>query len=393
MSNYDINWIVGTTFYTIDRIREAWWNMAWDALILYFEYIKKGRIDWTNQPRATDKYMMEWLWRGRSKFLTAKTTLKELWLIEAIPWRSNNWLMAKRYTRVNYIMPQEKIEEAMNQNPKSRLVDNNQKSEYRPMDNQNPKSGVVDKEQVWSLEVNAENEEPSSDHQKSENPPSGEMTSNALSIKNKMLKENIYNTSYYISEKSDLEKKDIEETKLDEKNENITAQDVYDAYSVEKKWTLKDLEKVTNWFSQEKFRRALLEAHLVSCEEKLKKKEGERITYAQTCANCIASMNEDEETIYDRVDAIVKWFNTFKHRSPKYKEKRDKNIKEWFKDYLPKEELKTTLDRVLEYDDYYNKGAVAAFLEKYWAYKYAMTQARRLEYTNNWRHPLRSRQD
>lgn len=197
----------------------------------------------------------------------------------------------------------------------------------------------------------------------------------------------INNTSYYLTDTSELNEWE-EKTKL-KWYEVITARDVYNAYSTDHKWELKALEKVTKDFSQEDFRRALLEARLVSCEVKLKKKAGERVTYTETCANRIAGMSYDEEAIIDRVDAIIKWFSTFNHRSPKFKEKRDNNIKEWFKDYIQEEELNTTLDWVLKYDSLYPDN-IKQFIEKYWEDKYAIVQARRLEYINNWKQPLKS---
>lgn len=403
MKTIDINEIVGTTFYTIDRIREVWGKMAGDALILYFEYIKKGRVDWTNQPRATDKYMMKWLWRGRSKFLTAKTTLKELWLIEAIPWRNNEGLMSKRYTRVNYIMPQEKIQEAMNQKSEFGLMDKDvdvQKSENRLVedgecvtasDHQKSENRLVG-------EINVALGNPSSDHQKSENPPSGEMTTNALSNKNKMLKVNEYNTTYYMSAEAGQKNDDENETKLDcACDDEITPEQIYNEYTYTKRpWTLSSVEKATKWFSQKKLWRALLEIRLYVCEYKLwmytrkDKDSGKNIVYIPTCAGCIARMSDDEEVIMNRVDTIVKWFSTFKHKTPKLKEKWDNNIKEWFKDYLPEEKQKTTLDWVLEYDNYAQQKNTKMFLDKYWENKYANVQARRLEYKNNWEQPLRS---
>ena len=54
--------------------------------------------------------------------------------------------MTKWYTKVNFIVPEEKIEQAMNQKSEYRLMD--QKSEYRLMDNQKSKFRVVDNMQL-----------------------------------------------------------------------------------------------------------------------------------------------------------------------------------------------------------------------------------------------------
>jgi hypothetical protein len=54
--------------------------------------------------------------------------------------------MTKWYTKVNFIIPEEKIEQAMNQKSEYRLID--QESEYRLMDNQKSEYGVVDNTQL-----------------------------------------------------------------------------------------------------------------------------------------------------------------------------------------------------------------------------------------------------
>ena len=105
--NRNINEIVATTFTTIERINKEWWRHWWDALLLYFEYIKKSRIDETNQPRATDTYMQKWLERWKDRFYNAKKVLQWLWLIETINRKDEKWLFWKTYIRVNYIINDE----------------------------------------------------------------------------------------------------------------------------------------------------------------------------------------------------------------------------------------------------------------------------------------------
>ena len=351
----DVNEYVGTTFYTIDRIRECWWKMAGDALILYFEYIKKWRIDWTNQPRATDKYMMNWLKWGRSKFLAAKTTLKELWLIDIIPWRWDWGLMTKWYTKVNFIVPEEKIEQAMNQKSEYRLVD--QKSEYRLMDDQKSKFRVVDNMQLWTGKKNWENANTSSDHQKSENPPCGEMTSNALSILNINAWSNKQYTTY-ISWSSDTPN-NTEKTKLDtahtihthnmstsiETNTNIESTQktqneemstlLWNTYwgRPNRKWTKKEFTKLVKTLTEKEMKEALLELRLLKFEYRLWLED---INMCNSCVNAINNRTVDEDMIVKRVEAIVEKFSTHKNRSEKIRKQREDEINEWFSDYLPK---------------------------------------------------------
>lgn len=346
MNSYDINWIVGTTFYTIDRIKEVGWKYAGDALILYFEYIKKGRIDWTNQPWATDVYMMNWLGRNKTKFWKAKDVLKELKLIEVIPGRGDDGLMNKRYTRVNYIMPQERIQEAMDQNPKSGVVDN-QNLEFR----------VVDNIQLWTGKKKWENTDTSSDHQNPKNPPSGKTETNALSILNINAWSNKQYTTY-ISWSSDTPN-NTEKTKLDtphttlmrntqpsiETNINIgNAQKTQNEEMStllrntywgrpNRKWTKKEFTKLVNTLTEKEMKEALLELRLLKFEYRLWLED---INMCNSCVNAINNRTVDEDMIVKRVEAIVEKFSTHKNRSEKIRKQREDEINEWFSDYLPK---------------------------------------------------------
>lgn len=112
---FDTSKIACTTFYTIDRIEEEWWKRWWDAILLYFKYQEKSNMDATNQPRATDKYMMKWLWRWKDRFYWAKNVLTKLWLVESVQ-ENTNWKFWKTYIRVNFMMKLEWVDTAVLEN-------------------------------------------------------------------------------------------------------------------------------------------------------------------------------------------------------------------------------------------------------------------------------------
>lgn len=313
----DINEIVWTTFYTIDRIREEWGNMAGDALILYFEYIKKWRMDWTNQPRASDRYMMTWLWRWKSKFASAKKILKELWLIESIQWRNND-KVDKRYTKINFIISKEKIEWAMSYNPESGVLDNEHITN-------NPENRVVE---LWTGETIQENahiwENVSYDHYNPEKLQPWIQGQNALSTSYKCLKKK-YTT--YISKNSD-NLQDTHKTKLD-----ITADDLRNAYwwRPNRKWTKKEFDKLVNTMTQQDMQEAILELHLLRFEYRL---HLEDINMCNSCVNAINNRATDEDMIRTRIEKIVDAFQNHKNKNEKTRQQWELEIKEWFWDYI-----------------------------------------------------------
>lgn len=128
---FDTSKIACTTFYTIDRIAEEWWKHWWDAILLYFKYQEKSNIDLTNQPRATDKYMMKWLWWWKDKFYGAKNVLTKLWLVESVQWNSN-WKFWKTYIRVNFMMKPEWVNTALleNRTPENQVSGKSETNAY-----------------------------------------------------------------------------------------------------------------------------------------------------------------------------------------------------------------------------------------------------------------------
>ena len=97
----NISTIVSTTIRTIENLNKykAWW----DALILYFKYRYHSEIQWTNQPRANNEFMIKWLWRWKDRLQTARKILFTEWLIEEIQWQNKDWTFNKKYIKINYI--------------------------------------------------------------------------------------------------------------------------------------------------------------------------------------------------------------------------------------------------------------------------------------------------
>lgn len=264
MTKIDINELVSTTFYTIDRINKNWWKSGWDALLLYFEYIKKSRIDKTNQPRATDTYMIKWLWWWKWRFWNAKKVLQELWLIEKISRKDDKWKVVKWYVKVNF---------------------------------------MIDTSQNDSYELN------NPDFQKVDNPDSGDLETNALSNKLNALN-TIQNTSQVFSEQN-------ENVSLPKQEENKTTADltfdkIYQNY-YHKSWITKD-EKASKkafdkmWFTDEQKELILQDEKVFKVEWKIWTKLWTKIRkYRPWFDKYIQSLNIDDLQRDMRLKEIAKW--------------------------------------------------------------------------------------
>jgi len=156
----NVNNIVSTTIQTVEKLKG--YNNWWNALFLYFDYIKHSRIQWTNQVWCNDEFMIKSIWYWVDKFRWAKNILKELWLIEVIQTRDQRGKLWKYYIKINFLISEDKRE-------KSILPD-------------------TGKTRDWLK------------------PEIGKTTSNALSNINKMLKEKKENT--YTSFLVDINNKD-----------------------------------------------------------------------------------------------------------------------------------------------------------------------------------------
>ena len=73
----NIDNLFAMTFYTYDRIREAWWIWKnWDeAFSLYIRYIKQARMQKTDKTKSLDSFMTEAMWWSEKKFKKVKKIL------------------------------------------------------------------------------------------------------------------------------------------------------------------------------------------------------------------------------------------------------------------------------------------------------------------------------
>lgn len=100
---HDIDIIVSTTLPTIDKLMGH--KNGWDALLLYFRYVKQSRIQETNITYSHNEFMMKAMWWSNKRFNNAKNLLKEFWLIEQITKREW-WKITWKYVKVNFIINQ-----------------------------------------------------------------------------------------------------------------------------------------------------------------------------------------------------------------------------------------------------------------------------------------------
>jgi hypothetical protein len=99
---FDISTIYSTTEYTLDRIGS--YRNWWDALLLYFRYIKQSRIQENVRTFSNDIFMEKAMSWGNDRLRHAKNVLKELWLIETIVKRDEKWRVSHSYVKVNFII-------------------------------------------------------------------------------------------------------------------------------------------------------------------------------------------------------------------------------------------------------------------------------------------------
>ena len=107
MYKLDANDIVGTTFFTINKIRE--YKNGGDMLILYFSYIEQSRIQQTNITRSLDAFMEKKLSWGIKRIRSAKEWLKELWLIDVIQGKDKEGKFETKYIKTNFLINEQKI--------------------------------------------------------------------------------------------------------------------------------------------------------------------------------------------------------------------------------------------------------------------------------------------
>lgn len=108
----DVNEIFWVTFYTFDRIMELWWKNWPDAYALYTKLVKQSRIQQTNQTKSLNAFLKEWLGRWDDRLKNAKKILKQLWLIDDIDIRDEQWKIRWHYVRVNFLINENKVRNA-----------------------------------------------------------------------------------------------------------------------------------------------------------------------------------------------------------------------------------------------------------------------------------------
>jgi hypothetical protein len=230
MALLDSNEIVGVTLYTIDVLTSH--RNWWDALLLYFKYIKQSKIQQTNQSWSLDSFMMRWMWWWNDRFKSAKALLKKLWLIELIQKRWVEWKIETWYVKTNFIINEQKIKQ-------------------------------------YSIEYEVQaNLSTSTETHQLDSPPSGERQTNALSTKCKCLKYKIEtNTDEKNSTDADAISTPVEEQrpmKVKKTKPKIEyPQDIEELYQTIKK---------TSWVIVDSKEHAMIEL-----QEKLKTTSAEKI--------------------------------------------------------------------------------------------------------------------
>lgn len=108
----DANEIFWMTFYTYDRIMEAWGKRWADAVALYIKLLKQARMQETNQTYSLNSFLEESFWRWHERLSKTNWVLKKLWLIDDVIVRDEHWKIVWQYVRVNYLIDEQKIRNA-----------------------------------------------------------------------------------------------------------------------------------------------------------------------------------------------------------------------------------------------------------------------------------------
>ena len=98
----DIDIIVSTTLPTLDVL--STYKNGWDAILLYFRYVRQARLQKTNTTYSKDTFMANWLEWSLGKFYKVKKILTENNLIEAITRKWEDWKIEGAYVQVNFLI-------------------------------------------------------------------------------------------------------------------------------------------------------------------------------------------------------------------------------------------------------------------------------------------------
>lgn len=105
----DANEIFWMTFYTASRIIEEWGKRWPDALALYIKLLAQSRIQETNQTFTLNKFLEEYFWWGHERLSATNKVLKDLWLIDDVIIRWDDWKIIWHYVRVNYLIDEKDV--------------------------------------------------------------------------------------------------------------------------------------------------------------------------------------------------------------------------------------------------------------------------------------------
>lgn len=118
MLNYwGIDQIVSTTHDTVNLLAKN--KAGWDALLLYFRYIQQKKMQENVNTFSTDKFMKKAMWFWDHRFKKAKRLLKDLWLIEIISSKDEDWKFDKRYIKINFVISSSSKKNHSVENPPS----------------------------------------------------------------------------------------------------------------------------------------------------------------------------------------------------------------------------------------------------------------------------------
>ena len=102
MYDNDVDIIVSTTLPTIDRLTT--YKNGWDALLLYFRYVRQARLQKTNTTYSNDVFMAKWMGWSKDKFYKVKKILVENALIEGVMRKSADGKVEGAYVKVNFLI-------------------------------------------------------------------------------------------------------------------------------------------------------------------------------------------------------------------------------------------------------------------------------------------------
>lgn len=102
LSNIDVYENMVVNIHTIHKLME--YKNGGDALLLWFRYYEQRNIQWQQNTFSSDKFMIQAMWWWKDKFLSAKKTLLNAWMIDIVNIRDDKthkiiwWFVKVNYT-------------------------------------------------------------------------------------------------------------------------------------------------------------------------------------------------------------------------------------------------------------------------------------------------------